>query len=432
MANAKMVYNNTMKTGGASLYIVIFITMLFGIITLGFTRIMLSEFKQTSDYDFSQSAWDSALAGVEDAKIALLTYHQCLSDNTPSVSCREGIAAMQAEHSATDCDIIRKVLNRFEGEEHETIIQSESAGYEIGDTGVALNQAYTCVRISETTDDYLSTLSDTARIRFVPLRPTETNLQKMNKIEISWFASNDIDNGTNNATFPNNPGQGTNRTGYGAGASSNSGYFGNYNINTDRNTPPTLQVQLVQTNTTFTLNELNQNFSNNTDRGTLMLVPTASGGTNTLGNSASVGFAASADKAATNPVPVNCNNSGDFKCSITIDLPSPARGGNRLAATAFLIVSLPYGQPTTDFSVRMLEGNNTLPFDSVQARVDSTGRANDLFRRVEVRLELVDVYFPVPEFGTNLSGTNMNDIYKNFWVTRNPWNPNGNSSYLDD
>ena len=72
-------YSST-KKGAASLYVVIFATILFGVITLSFIRIILSESNQSSNDDLSQSAYDSALAGVEDAKIAVNRYYQCPSN----------------------------------------------------------------------------------------------------------------------------------------------------------------------------------------------------------------------------------------------------------------------------------------------------------------------------------------------------------------
>ena len=59
------------KKGVASLYAVVFATILFGVITLSFVRIILSEARQSDDDELSQSAYDSALAGVEDAKRAV-------------------------------------------------------------------------------------------------------------------------------------------------------------------------------------------------------------------------------------------------------------------------------------------------------------------------------------------------------------------------
>ena len=72
------------KKGVASLYIVIFATILFGVITLSFIRIILSESRQTSNDDLSQSAYDSAMAGVEDAKIAVNRYYQCRTNPSQS------------------------------------------------------------------------------------------------------------------------------------------------------------------------------------------------------------------------------------------------------------------------------------------------------------------------------------------------------------
>jgi hypothetical protein len=71
----------------------------------------------------------------------------------------------------------------------------------------------------------------------------------------------------------------------------------------------------------------------------------------------------------------------------------------------------------------MLDKNgNTLWFNGVQARVDSTGRANDLYRRVETRLDLNDTKFPYPEFEITMGGNG--DIRKSFYVTNNCWSSN--------
>ena len=56
------------KQGVAAIYVVVFTTMLIGIITLSFLRIMLSESGRTLNDTLSDSAYNAALAGVEDAK----------------------------------------------------------------------------------------------------------------------------------------------------------------------------------------------------------------------------------------------------------------------------------------------------------------------------------------------------------------------------
>ena len=107
------------RKGAASIYVVVFVTLILGILTISFVRIMLSEAVQTTNYDLSQSAYDSALAGVEDAKVALLKYHECLSSGTTTGSltatpgsCSYIVAAMQQGIADKSCDVVANVLNR--------------------------------------------------------------------------------------------------------------------------------------------------------------------------------------------------------------------------------------------------------------------------------------------------------------------------------
>lgn len=72
----KEINKSLSKKGVASLYVVIFATILFGVITLSFIRIILSESQQTGNDDLSQSAYDAAMAGVEDAKLAVNQWYK--------------------------------------------------------------------------------------------------------------------------------------------------------------------------------------------------------------------------------------------------------------------------------------------------------------------------------------------------------------------
>ena len=65
--------------GAASIYVVVFTTLLLSVITISFICIILSESSQATSNELSQSAYDSALAGTEDAKVALMKYHDCLN-----------------------------------------------------------------------------------------------------------------------------------------------------------------------------------------------------------------------------------------------------------------------------------------------------------------------------------------------------------------
>ena len=116
------------KNGAASFYIVAFATLVMSIIAMSFAAIVISEFGRSVDSDLSQSAYDSALAGVEDAKIAILNYQSCLNQGYTSgninyngkVTCEEIIYYM--EHP--DCDMVGHMLGRVrEGEKGEVFIR---------------------------------------------------------------------------------------------------------------------------------------------------------------------------------------------------------------------------------------------------------------------------------------------------------------------
>jgi len=133
------------------------------------------------------------------------------------------------------------------------------------------------------------------------------------------------------------------------------------------------------------------------------------------------------------PQKIACQEN-EFACSVSVSLPEPI-GGTRNGDTFFLVLSLPYGQPTTTFSVQLCkdsggtcEGENAIAeFKGAQISVDSTGRANDMYSRVEARIEFSDVFFPYPEFAIQAIGSGDDAIKKNFYVTENCIKSNGES-----
>lgn len=426
------------KQGAASIFVVIFTTLLLGVITLSFVRIMISEAEQTTNYDLSQSAYDSALAGVEDAKVALLKYHECLNQGATATSgessCQDAIAAIAAENSKENCDIVHDMLQRprKDGVE-ETIIQSETSYNETTGVTNTMEQAYTCVKIAENTDDYLGRLNQNYRTKIIPVRVSPSNLTALNRIKLEWYNAEDQILAGLNYVGIGSGSLNTNKVGYGVS------YAGTNIFGGTSSAPPTVQMQLIQTDAVFSLPQFNTNSGSNTNQGTLMLRPSSSG-VSKVGNSSGIGLAASAEKALNNPIDIYCNNSNTYSCAADISLPNPiqngadASGSVRDEATMFIRLSLPYAAPETSFSIKLYncpsEGANTsectqIEFVGVQAKVDSTGRANDLFRRVESRVELVDTYFPYPEFTADLNGGDDDSIWKNYWVTRNCWTTGG-------
>ncbi len=75
-----MVKKNKMsfKKGAASFYMVAFSTLILVIIVASFAAIIISAVIRASNDDLSQSAYDSALAGIEDAKLAYYNYRACI------------------------------------------------------------------------------------------------------------------------------------------------------------------------------------------------------------------------------------------------------------------------------------------------------------------------------------------------------------------
>ena len=416
------ILRDKLKSGATSIYVVVIATLLFGVITVSFIRIIINEASRTTNDELAQSAYDSALAGVEDAKVALKKYYECkLTGSESDESCTAVMAigdAMNTTDSVitntdgvitdvtVNCDVVARALSRNGiGAGGEVKIKETSMG---DDTTV---QAYTCVTLRDSLSDYRSTLGSGSTIRVIPLK-TDEGAKNIKALKISWFSQQD-------------------GTSLNYGDTHTSGGFrhtdgGVYYAPLDTApTPPTIAAQVIQTANQFKFYELDESRDGTTDRATVFLTPTDKddiNGINTISKSLLVD---SNDHTKTkSPQKIKCSDDGasEFACSAILELPDPVNvdSEGRNPSTFFLVLSLPYGTPQTSFAVSLCKDvscGTTANFSGVQVSIDSTGRANDMYSRVEARVEFNDISFPFPEYALQATANSGDGIKKNFYVT---------------
>lgn len=104
---------------------------------------------------------------------------------------------------------------------------------------------------------------------------------------------------------------------------------------------------------------------------------------------------------------------GEYACSITLTLPSGSDFDPSNRVNYVRIESIYRG---TNLRVALIDSSsgNEVSIEDVQAVVDVTGRAGDVYRRVQARISLLNQnLFPFPDFAIQTAG----DICKNFSIT---------------
>ena len=427
------------KKGAASFYIVSIATLILLIIAVSFAAVIISEVTRTSNDDLSQSAYDSAMAGIEDAKLAFANYRKCIESGatnssnsltaSSNISCSDIIYWM--DHP--DCDQVAHILGRIGKFDSSEVPVSDTVAVSGGKVSSDLNQAYTCVQMESKLSDYRATLTsgDPSKVVRVDLK-NQGGAAAIQYVRIKWFTNREgyqLDTSNNFVTAKSR----------GVVFQPKSAMGGKASV------PPVLQVQLIQTAKNFALSDFDASVQDSaTDRATLVLVPTGNSSLAQAGkedinyfrqwqansktgrNWISKGKVVHSNERNKKNVPylVYCaeNTLNDYACSVDIELPNVIGSGGRSDETFSFVVSLPYGQPETDFSMEYYCADGTtcsqqqvitngIPttqnsskamIGGTQVNVDSTGRANDLFRRVEVRLESTNNSFSQPLYTIQL------------------------------
>lgn len=393
------------KKGATSLYIVVFTSILFGVIALSFLRLVLSEAGQSSNDDLSRSAYDAAMAGVEDAKTAVNRYYSCLGEagKTPE-TCNWSVLFNDKDCSDSNGIGLARYLYGSNYTDGEVLIQQNSVGSAVDNNS---NQAYTCVILSDVVQDYRGTLTSDTRTKVVPLRIYDGNNQatqgNIDTVLFQWYSS--LNEGTQNldSTFVPAP--------YADGQL-------RFNDDGSKTLPPTIQLTYIKVGPNINVAEFHQANSGSYEYSTMLILPSsksADGATLEL-NYITRSSAGNINAGSNTPFGVTCSTTGEFACSVAL---TGANIGPQ--DSAFLIVSLPYKETVSDFKVELRKGNDVVPFEGVQVSVDSTGRTDQLVRRVETRLDPADLFFPYPQYALELTGGAGGVLSKNFWITANCW-----------
>lgn len=389
--------SSSQQRGAVSLIVVIFTALLVTIITVGFVSLMVRSQQQATQSDLSQSAYDSALAGIEDAKRVLLLDKKCKETGDTSPLCTKISSILDADAASHTCADVNRILGDGSG---ETLVGQTDADKEL------LRQAYTCAKISLVTPDYRAKDLPDGQSHLIPLKVAPGS--SFNTIEIEWFTQYD-------ATVAAGDEEGSVPPALNLPEPSPDPLLPEPNGDIwTAQTPPLMRTQLLQVAGSFNLSQLNDAGGlGNSGSSTLFLYPNR--------NATSVsGFNDDSPLAAKEPRLVKCDESeflkGGYACKISLTLPNPI-GGDQNNRTAFLRLTPFYN--TTSYRIVLKNNTSDVPFYGVQPEVDVTGRANDVFRRVKARVQL-DAIYPYPESTVDLNG----NLCKDFAVT-SPLIPDG-------
>ncbi len=367
------------QSGVVSLFTVLFTTILLTVLTVGFMRIMVQEQRQAINNDLSQSAYDSAMSGVEDAKRALR-------------ACRLGSAAACASVDANACSTIQNA--GIVGSTTDTEVKIKSGDL----TDTSLSQSYTCVKVERNSLDVQGNLAVNDS-QIVPLRA----VGDFNQVVVEWthkgsqYAGGNVESISGPAdpslkTLPPNT-----DTGWGKQA------------------PALLRAQTVlpPSATQVTLAELDTEVASTVFLRPKVLADPVT--VPTIGLGLSRASRTDLDTAAKEPSPVGCSNSvyqnGGYACKAVLQMPSgTVPAGSQVA---FIRLTSLYNE--TSFRVTLLNATgNSIQFSDVQPVVDSTGRAGNLYRRVVSRLSYQDATgtaLPSPNATIDITSSMCKDFY---------------------
>lgn len=394
------------QKGAVSIFIVLFATMLFVAISIGFAIFMMRDQDRATDNDLSRSALDSAQAGVEDAKRVLAKYNDCTERNAGSPECVDLISTVRGGK----CDTVAKILGGGQVEGDKIIRQSNN--------DEQLQQAYSCVKITPDTEDVVKSIKDESDMKIIPLK----GVSNYDVVEVTWSkksegVSYDFSQGSKNRRLNSlNVRNKSNQV---------TAQLPTYE-HWDEKWGAVMRVQAISYNAgDVNLRDLDSNArtvflypDNRVSRGSsskVIEMETYDLHTSHPFTDDASRLDVAVNKPATSVNGSSCDNrvaNGEYMCKALLKLPSGKD-------TSYLTLAGIYARgKSVDVRVRLLKNDGSVvKFNNVQPKIDSTGRANNEFRRVEARVEATpsEDAVPVPRAAIASDG----DLCKNYMITDN-------------
>lgn len=367
------------QRGVVSLFTVLFTTLLLTVITVSFLRLMVQEQKQAQNQDMSQSAYDSAISGVEDAKRVL---RACYQQGSSSQACK-------AIHDKT-CDTVSAAgVAGLAGA--ETIIKGD------GDD-TRMNQAYTCVKVNRDTFDYVGNIENAGGSAIVPLRATA----QFNRIIVEWMHRGEGHSGGSSATITPP-----------------------LAVDDRKSLPPEAEWSDSAPALLRSLLVLPPNASQvsagelDTDVASTVFLrpwlPNVEPFAGTVVNLSTVRRTAAGGIGQASMKEIACSKAKyeidmTYSCKAVIIMPNE-KYVPRGSRVAFMRMTSLYN--ATSYRITLFDNQTPVLFDGVQPEVDSTGRAGDILRRV---VSKVSGEFDSP-YDVEATINTTFDLCKDFYIT---------------
>lgn len=360
------------ESGLVSILTVIMFMIFISILVVGFIKIMTDEQRQTSDNDLSASALTAAQSGIEDAKRLILFCQKgdaTYGDKTTG-RCKD---VLDSKKNADECSVFRGGAGG--------LFNAMKIDYVGGEARVGedeFNQYYTCLSILADPTDVVKPISEGKSL----IIPMDVN-GSFNSVKIKWSSpsgSYSMRGASLGSDFPPR--------------GSWSGLAG-----TPR--PPLLRVQVIP----FTLGAISLDAAEQ-GSDTLFLVPASSSTVANVTRGVDARGAPGTTRSGAVPLIYTACTIGSFgyDCNMRVDGFAP------LPEKYYLRLSLMYGNTS---SVAITPFDTTTgsdrTFNNVQYLIDVTGRANDVYRRVQSRVSPASSAI-FPEYALDTSDPICKDI----------------------